>query len=228
MKSRYLIILISVFALSLCSTQTYAQRGKSKRKSSSSVDKAFDRDGNIMDKLWFGGMVSPGFTGANSLNEFALGVSPMVGYKITDKLSVGPRISMTYRHLRGNGFNGFEFTGPQRGNTVSTSYALFGRYKLLPAIFAHVEYERSITNYNPVYQLFNNATFRNDYFLAVNPISNEVIVERDNRESAYVGLGYTTVGGVMNTEFSVLYNVLDNAQSLSIPIIFRFGLNYNF
>ncbi len=226
MKFRYLIILLSVFALSLCSTETYAQRGKSKRKSSSSVDKAFDRDGNIMEKLWFGGMVSPGFTGNNSINEFALGVSSMVGYKITDKLSIGPRISATYRHIRGNGFDGVNFTGPQRGNTVSTSYALFGRYKILPAIFAHVEYETTTTNFNPVYQF--SSLFGSEFFIAVNSATGEVVKEREKRENAYVGLGYTTVGGILNTEFSVLYNVLDNSQSISIPIIFRFGLNYNF
>ena len=226
MKSKYLIILLSVFAISLCSNEAYAQRGKSKKRSNSSVDKAFDKDGNLMDRLWFGGMVSPGFSGNNSINEFAFGISPMVGYKITDKLSIGPRISATYRHLRGNGYDGFAFTGPQRGNTLSTSYGLFGRYKILPAIFAHVEYEASIANYNPVYQDLTIVGVQ--YYLAVNAVTNEVLVERETRENAYVGLGYSSVGGILNTEFSVLYNVLDNSESISIPIVFRFGLNYNF
>ena len=223
MKSKFFIILLSIFALSICSTSMYAQRGKSKKKSRSSVDKAFDKDGSLIDKLWFGGMVSPGYSGNNTLNQFTFGISPMVGYKITDKLSVGPRLAVTYRHLRGFGFDGFSFTEDvRRGNTTSISYALFGRYKILPAIFAHVEYETAIANYNPLYQ------FTPSLYLAVNPVTNEVIVERETRNNAYLGLGYTSVGGNINTEFSVLYNVLDDNQSLRFPIIFRFGLNYNF
>ena len=224
MKLRITIILISFLTLSFIPTDTSAQRGRSKKKSKSSVDKAFDKDGDLMDKLWFGGMVSPGFSSNDQISEFAMGISPMVGYKISEKLSIGPRVSATYRHLRGLGYNGFSFTDDiKRGNTFSTSVALFGRYKILPAIFAHAEYEKSITNYTPVYRNFSN-----QIFLAVDPNTDEVLAEREIQNNAYVGLGYTSVGGILNTEISVLYNVLDNSQSLSIPIVFRFGLNYNF
>ena len=227
MKLRITIILISFLTLSFIPTDASAQRGRSKKKSKSSVDKAFDKDGDLLDKLWFGGMVSPGFSGNNSLNEFTFGISPMVGYKITNKLSIGPRISATYRHLRGNGsIDGFNITGPERGNTLSTSYALFGRYKILPAIFAHVEYERSVVNYNQVWVV--PSIIGTQYFLRVDSVTNETIKSRESRENAYVGLGYTSTGGILNTEISVLYNVLENSQSLSIPIVFRFGLNYNF
>ena len=51
MKLRITIILISFLTLSFIPTDTSAQRGRSKKKSKSSVDKAFDKDGDLTTPL---------------------------------------------------------------------------------------------------------------------------------------------------------------------------------
>lgn len=223
MRTKHIIVLLSFFVLCFFSTDTYAQRGKPRKSSKSSVDKAFENDGDLMSKLWFGGMVQPGFSGNANINQFVFGLTPMVGYKISDKLSVGPRIALNYTHIRGIGSPDFGFTVDNyRANLMSTSFALFGRYKIIPAIFAHVEYENQQNKFYYTLDTFIGA------ILAIDPITDEVLIEVERRSNAYVGLGYTTTGTIFNTEVTVLYNVLEDPNSIRIPISFRFGLNYNF
>ena len=224
MKSRYLFLFLSIFILSAGLTEANAQSRKSRSKSK--VDRAFDNDGNFIDKLWFGGIVTPSFSGNGETNQFALGIAPMVGYKISDKLSIGPRINLNYTHIRGTGYDGLNLS-TFRANLLSNSFALFGRYKILPSIFAHVEFENQTLETYYVSPIVTNSGFivqvaRLDFN------TKELLTEKLNRNNGYIGLGYTTTGGLLNSEISVLYNFLDDSNSVQIPIEFRFGLNYNF
>lgn len=224
MKSRYLILFLSIFILSAGLTEANAQSRKSRGKSK--VDRAFDNDGNFIDKLWFGGMLTPSFNGNGEVNQFAVGFAPMVGYKITDKLSIGPRINLNYTHIRGTGFDGFNLE-TFRANLLSNSFAVFGRYKILPAIFAHVEFENQTLENYYVSQIQTIGGFFTQV-ARLDPSSKELLTEKTKRNNGYVGLGYTTTGGLLNSEISVLYNFLEDPNSIRLPFEFRFGLNYNF
>ena len=86
------------------------------------------------DKIYYGGTVTLGF-GTNT----SIGVFPMIGYKLTPKISGG--VEAGYQHV-------------SYGNDHSTdSYggSLFARYRVGRALFAHGEYQ----SYN--YEIFHTA-----------------------------------------------------------------------
>jgi len=136
----------------------------------------------------------------NALNTMQLGVSPMVGYKINDILSVGPRLSIDYLEV---------FTPGTNPRYMFWGVGPFARGKFSETIFAQVEYEiRGVSSLNSASDRFGSF--------------------RENRENFYVGLGYqSSGGGLVGYEFMALYNFLEQDQT-NIPLTFRFGLNWNF
>lgn len=154
------------------------------------------------DRIWWGGGFALGFSSFNSITTIQLGLSPMVGYKFTDRLSAGPRVSALMSY-----FSARTFTGP-RDNKFAPTWAggIFSRYKLISSLFAHAEYE-----------LENRAFVVQDV--------GGLIVNRNNFNNIYIGGGYNSNGG----EFLILYNLntVSGFQRTS-PFVFRFGFTQNF
>ncbi len=176
------------------------------------TDDYFDESGNFKRKLWFGGGVTFRFSGGQNLSIFEGGLSPMVGYKITDKLSVGPRVGFNYSRIKLVENNRIYIVEP-----LSLNGGVFARYKFLNMLFAHVEYERfSEESVDP----------NNDGFIELDQ-DGEIYTERIGSNNAYVGLGYTS-GGLIGYEIVLLYNVLEPQNSLQTPFSFRAGFTYKF
>ncbi len=161
------------------------------------------QENRFASRLWYGGGFVLGFAGGNQESLFQLGAAPMVGYKIFEEFSIGPRVSLVYSHYRVN--LGFDV---EKANTVSWSAGAFTRYKLLRNIFAHAEFEFENT---PVY------TFTN--------LGLEVL--RRERNNFYIGAGYNS-GGVWGYEIMVLYNTLAPENDINPPFSFRVGFTHNF
>ncbi len=87
---------------------------------------------NLKSHLYFGGGFGLQF-GSMTLIE----VSPLVGYKITPKFSLG--ISPTYKYYKYNAYYGNVKTNVFGGS-------MFARYSIFENIFAHVEYESLFYN----------------------------------------------------------------------------------
>ena len=176
------------------------------RSSDDQTDDYFDDAGNLATKLWYGASGTLQFSQFQDQGVLAIGLRPMVGYKITPAFSVGPTIGLAYvsQRSRGIGFNGWQYGA-----------GAFARYRIIPAIFAHVEYyidrvpgpriplepkpgspDRLVTDY---------ATF--DDFL--------------------IGLGYQTGSGQFGQSIEVFYNVNNPREGL-LPFDFRLSFNYNF
>ncbi|MBR9923000.1 MAG: hypothetical protein GYB31_19410 [Bacteroidetes bacterium] len=174
----------------------------------------FDESG-FKHKLWYGGGFNLGFSGNQNLSLFSLGISPMVGYKIIDQVSVGPRLSFQYNHIKGIATDG----RVRKVQPVSFSYGAFARWKFLPMIFAHVEYE--IANTAGVYT-------NSQGFLLYDINSGEIQTYRELRHNMYIGAGYNSGFGNFGYELLLLYNALTPENSLELPFSIRFGLTYNF
>ncbi len=207
--------LMILFSLVLCIATVDAQnygRGKKKKKKkkparTEKTDDYFDESGSFAHRLWYGGGLTLFFTG----NSFNIGVTPMVGYKITDQISVGPRFKIDYYQEKLYG----EF------NYKSTSWGtgLFTRGKLFQNVFAHVEYE---------YENLEVPDYIGNGQLQLDPNDpNDILTERENRNNFHLGLGYTS-GGLVAYEIMVLYNVLESDSSERLPWDLRFGFTYNF
>ena len=215
MKKSLLFFLFASLLLAFSadlSAQNYGS-GKKKKKpapreepvrESRPTDDYFDDKGNLKAKLWYGagGTLQFNQFGGNSI--FAIGVRPMVGYKITPAFSVGPTVGISYVSQRSQGV-GF--------NSVRYGAGAFGRYRIIPAIFAHAE-----------------------YYIDRVPFPNERKPDNPNRFSAtyqtfddfLIGLGYQSGNGLWGQSIEVLYNVTNPPVDTAFPFDLRISLNYNF
>ncbi len=207
-----ILLLLFVFCIGI--TTADAQRRKKRKKKKPEQDEYFEEGNNFAYRLWYGGGFNLGFSGNNVYNIFNIGISPMVGYKVTDAFSFGPRVGINYSFIKGTGADG----RTKSVEPLDYSVGLFSRYKILPAVFAHVEY-----GFESVQQVFEAG----NGFLAVDQ-SGDVITIRDDRSNFFIGAGYSS-GGIVSGEISILYNVLSDSEDINdFPWDFRFGITYNF
>jgi len=93
------------------------------------------KDDSFKSHLFFGGGLGLQF-GYMTLIE----ISPLVGYKVTPKLSVG--VSPTYKYYHYN-----DYYGPSLDlKTNVFGGSIFTRYSVFENVFAHVEYESLLYN----------------------------------------------------------------------------------
>ena len=175
-----------------------------------SVNKNSSNDG-LSSKLWYGGGVGLGL----SDNTFNFGLSPMVGYKFTDRFSAGIRIPLEHSHFKLSTTNGEALNY----NNLDFGLGAFSRYKLSKNIFAHAEYQK----------LWIKQPVTSGSFLLLDPENSAMILTENLIENQFnLGLGYTNGIGRWGYEISLLYNVLEETNSLKIPWSVRAGMNYKF
>jgi len=120
-KIKYFIIPLFL----LLSTVAFAQKGELQ----------IDKESNWQDRIYFGG----GFGLSGGSWGTSISVSPIVGYMVSNRVSVG--IGATYRYYKYKNGNGYpDFTDNQWG------MQFFGRVNLIKQIFAYAEY--SFLNYS--------------------------------------------------------------------------------
>lgn len=192
-------IILVLFTLFLCQSALEAQvrveRMEDKPKEKSS----------FTSQLWYGGNIGLGFSSTSFQSLFQIGISPMVGYKITPQFSIGPRVSIFYSHYRYN-FGGGDV---QTANPITWTAGAFARYKIFRTIFAHAEYE---FENSPVFAQGSNGDLQ---------------VLREQRTNTYLGAGYNS-GERFGYEILVLYNLSLAENSIESPFDIRFGFTYNF
>jgi len=104
-------LFIAVFGLS--SLVAIAQKG----------DYVIDEKSNFMDRVYVGG----GFGLSGGSNSTIITVSPMVGYMVSNRFSVG--VGATYQYFKINNFTDNQYGG-----------LLFARMNLFKQIFGYAEY----------------------------------------------------------------------------------------
>ena len=158
------------------------------------------------DRLWYGAHANFGLS--NSSNQFfsnqfyfAIGVSPMVGYKITPSLSVGPRAKILYNNYRFRD----HFDNVASFNPITWDIGVFSRMRIYEGFFVQGEYGYEDSAYIP----------RN---------LNEGII-RVSGANAYIGAGLNRqASGRIGYEFMLTYNLdLIGSRPLN-PITLRAGL----
>jgi hypothetical protein len=199
-------LLIVLFSFLIALPEADAQRrGKKKRRDKEPQAEVI----SLKERLWYGGGFILGFNsfggGVTAQNAFLIGVSPMVGYKVTDKLSFGPRVELNFQTAR------YQFGNDVlSNNTLNWGMGGFGRHKFFDVLFAHVEY--GYFNYEVVEGV---------------DIDNEFLTRRESENQFLLGLGYNS-GYPWGTEISILYDILAPEDTVQLPIVFRFGITYKF
>jgi len=185
-------------------------RGKKKKKKKTTSDRKSDyfdeRGGDIKNLLWYGADVTLGFNAFNGESLFAIGISPMVGYKVTDNFSLGPRISLANTTSKIAVTNSTDASL----NEFDFGAGIFARHKFLNNYFIHGEYQ-ALNNEIPT-------------FIS----GNEVLTERDWENHYFLGLGYGGSNGSIGFSTYALWDFSQEFTSQNIPIDVRFGITYNF
>jgi hypothetical protein len=191
---------------------------KSTKKTTKKTDEYFDESGGFKHRLWYGGNINFNLNSLNGGNLFAIGITPMVGYKIIGGLSAGPRLGITYTSIKSFDTGG----GVSSVGVTNYSAGVFSRFKAFKNFFAHAEFEYVNEQYpsllqdqagNILIQLDSNRK----------PIKNA----RESRNNTYAGLGYSS-GEIFSYEIMALYNFSIPKGSLEQPLGIRAGFTYKF
>lgn len=155
----------------------------------------------LSDKVFYGG--GAGFSASSGQTNIS--VYPMVGYKVTPKLSAG--VGLTYQYVS------IKFSNGSKENLSNYGYSIFGRYNVTQQFFAHTEYERLSFEY------FTNPSLE--------------ATDRLWYDSFLVGGGYSeNLGGRASFMVTALYNLLydesDINQPYSSPWVIRAGVGVGF
>jgi len=138
-----------------------------------------NRDNSFADKLYFGGNIGLSF-GSYTM----IGLYPLIGYKVSPKLSAGLKI--TYQYISDSRYS-TTYTSSNYGGSV------FARYRFIPQLYAHIEYES--LNYEVNNYLTNSTS-------------------RDWVPFLYVGAGFSQrMGGNTWVNFQILFDVLQDSGS---------------
>jgi hypothetical protein len=140
------VMLLSCGVSAVQAQEVYTSSGRSlnqAKKDRKQKDKGFDKN-----KIIFGGGLGGGFDQYTA----AFSVSPIVGYKITDRFAAG--IGIGYQYLRVKDFypfansatiGGYDYY-PLKASIFAPS--VWARYIVWRNIFAHVEYEHNFMTFN--------------------------------------------------------------------------------
>lgn len=130
MKTILLVVIFTAFSISSIIAQDSTQVAQTPKQSK-----------KISEKLYFGGSVGL------SLGSYTqVGLYPLIGYKVTPKLSAG--LKFTYQYVN---YSNYNYTTSNYGGSI------FARYRIIPLIYAHIEYEG--INYD-LYNSFSNSSAR--------------------------------------------------------------------
>jgi len=196
-----IFILLVLLALCASTADVFAQRR------GNSDDEYFDESGNIGHRIWFGSHFNLGYSGNGFESLFQAGLSPMVGFKINDIFSIGPRASVSFSNYRRN-YGGGDVEGI---SATSWAVGVFGRVRPFPTLFAQLEYD-----------------LENEPFFGADPGTGSLTVVRQERGAFYIGGGYNSgSGGPIAFEVLLMYNV-NQPNTLASPLDFRFGITYRY
>jgi hypothetical protein len=133
----------------------------------------------IKDKIYFGGYVNLSFG-----SYTVIGIEPMIGYKLTPKLSLG--IKIRYDYISDKRYE------PTRSYS-NYGGSVFARYRVVQPLYLHVEY--AAINY----EYFNNITLES---------------QREWVPFLFVGAGYSQrMGGNAWLNAQILFDVLQSSKS---------------
>jgi hypothetical protein len=193
------LVLISVLIIS------FSHNSEAQKRSNRDIDEYFDDRGSFKDRLWYGADVTLNFFSVPGGNAFNAGIAPMVGYKITDAFSVGPRIEILYRGERYDINTGTDL----KFNSTNYGVGAFTRLKVFNQYFIHAEYQT----------LSNEEGYDIDY------VNNKVLTLRSWDDHFFIGGGYGASGGGIGFQISILWDVLQEFSSTNLPIQYRMGIN---
>jgi len=201
MKTYLALVFTAVLALT-CSS-IFAQEDQPPANPMMGQGPADEPSTPIKDRFFFGGSLGLQFGSYTYID-----VSPLVGYKVTEKLHVG--LGFTYIYLDAEAQ--FSNSSIKRYSTSDYGGRIFGRYYIYQNFFAHTEFEVLNIGY-PVYY----------------PVSDKIEIFRETVTSWFVGGGYNqAIGENAALQLMILWNLTEEQFSPYSNPIFRIGIAAGF
>jgi hypothetical protein len=210
---KILIIVMLCVGFGASAQEVYTSSGKpANAKKKEKKPEGFD-----ISRLIVGGGIGLGFGTVTTVS-----VSPIVGYRITDKLSAG--VGFGYQYLKVKDFFEVQDINPPYGyqyydyKASIISASVWARYLILTNLFAQVEYEHNFMSYTePRFSQSGSGAIENTK-------------TKYNAPSVLVGIGYRQpITDNSSLYIMGMYDVLQNELSPYYGRIFpRIGFNIGF
>ncbi|HEX7412034.1 MAG TPA: hypothetical protein VF298_07850 [Bacteroidales bacterium] len=154
------------------------------------------------DRFFFGGNFGLQFGDITLID-----VSPMVGYRITEKVAGGISFSYKYYYYKNFFYNPYSYSFTDMTSNIYGA-SIFGRYYFVENLFAHAEYEYLIYSYDNYRPNSTGSSYSKS-------------TETVDVPGLFLGGGYRQpIGGRVFFTITILYNVNESQYSpYSNPII---------
>jgi hypothetical protein len=211
MKKIIFTLLVSTLAVSSFAQQIYSSSGKPLNENNKTTTDDDEEKGFNPNNMVFGG----GFTFGIGGGVTNIGISPILGYRFTERFAAG--IGLGYEYLSVKNFLTYQDqAGALRSYTLKTSIysgSVWARYIIWQNVFLHVEPEMILWNkVNKVY---------------LSPTNGQLVEEKDNLLVPRV-----LVGGGLRQPISdrvsflatALYDIIQDPNSPYNGFDIRFGI----
>ena len=197
------VLLFAMIFVSVSTVFSQTQPIESDEQSSSVFEGNTDNSDNER-KTWKDRIVVGGSLGATFGSSTYVEVSPIVGYKVTDKFTAGLGFSYQYYKVNYNVFTIDDYSMSVYGPRI------FAQHDIIYGLFAHAEYEMMKYNFKYEDPLFGEYT--------------------GQVPALFGGLGYNyAIGDKAKFQLTVLYDFLNGPNSLYYsPWVFRMGFSTGF
>lgn len=167
--------------------------------------KAAQQHAEMYSKLFIYTGAGLGYSSFNGYGQFNVSVSPALGYRLSDRIAVGPGISYSYSNYSFG--QGYKSVG-----TSNFGVKVFGQATVYKQFFIHAEYE--VTNAQ-LLEVDNNG------YLTGRTVQQRV-------ETPLAGVGYRSqFSPRVAADIVVLYNFKDDFNSLYPNPVIRFNFLFN-
>jgi len=169
--------------------------------------KAAQQHAEQYTKLFVYSGIGLGYSSYYGFSNFNFSISPAIGYRVSDRFSIGPGISYAYNHYGQDYAN-----GPSTSvSTSSFGAKVFAQFMVIDNFFVHAEYESTKAQ-----------------FLLVDQFNQPQGTVTRTVQTPLAGVGYRSqISNRAAADIVLLYNFQDNYNSIYPNPVIRFNFLFN-
>ncbi|MGI4744382.1 MAG: hypothetical protein ACRYG7_55230 [Janthinobacterium lividum] len=170
--------------------------------------KALQQHAEQYTKMFVYSGIGLGYSSYYGLSNFNFSISPAIGYRVSDRFSIGPGISYAYNYYGADNGNGTNTSF----NTSSFGVKGFAQLMVIDRFFVHAEYEVTKAEFLAV---------DNNGYITGGKVSRSI-------QTPLLGVGYRSqISNRAAADIVVLYNFQDNYNSIYPNPVIRFNFLFN-
>jgi hypothetical protein len=170
--------------------------------------KALQQHAEQYTKMFVYSGIGLGYSSYYGLSNFNFSISPAIGYRVSDRFSIGPGISYAYNYYGASNGNGTSTSF----NTSSFGVKGFAQFMVINQFFLHAEYE---VTHAELLAVDNNG------YLTGGKVTRSI-------QTPLLGVGYRSqISNRAAADIVLLYNFQDDYNSIYPNPVIRFNFLFN-